>query len=112
MLPTLRAGEPTTSTFSMRVPTIDDPTRLRAEGTGSISVELIGTQPIRTVGGRVDAIVVRELFKTDLNVSKSTRETRRWYAPDGGLLLERWEETVRVLGIVVERSARTIRRLQ
>jgi hypothetical protein len=35
------------------------------------------------------------------------RTTDRWFAPNGGVVREAYEETVKVFGIVVERTGET-----
>lgn len=104
----LRGEDPVETSFDMRLPLLSNPDQLRAQGTGTLTMELAGRQRVWTPRGSVDAWLIREVFTTDLNVSSSRRETERWYEPEKGLVLERWRETVRAFGLVIERSSRTI----
>ncbi len=97
--------------LAMRLPRITDPQSVRASGTGVVDLEALGEQEIEFVDETITGFLVREVFRTDLSASKSERTIERWFDRERGLALERWSETVRVFGIVVDRSERTVRRL-
>lgn len=111
MPPRMRAGEPVVSEMSMRLPFINNPNRVRAQGTARKELELIGTQWIVYAGAEHLAIVVHEDFRTNLGPATSHRVSDRWYVPGIGLVLERWEERVKVLGIPIEHTTQALRRM-
>lgn len=107
----LRAGEPVVSEMSMRLPFISNPERVRAQGTARKQLELLGTQRIVYGGAEHVATVVREDFRTNLGPATSHRVSERWYVPGIGLVLERWDERVKVLGVPIEHTTQALRRM-
>jgi len=49
---------------------------------------------------------------SDLRAANAVRVTERWYTKELGLVAERYDETVRTLGIPVEQSVLTIVRTE
>lgn len=98
-------GTPATNRVKMTLPTIANARRIRERGTGEMTLEYVGDQIIETAGRRFECQKTREVFVSKLKNATATRTIERWYAPDEGLVAERWEEVVTILGgITAERS--------
>lgn len=111
MPPEFLMGQPIRSLMSMRLPTLANPEILRGQGTGVMELTLLGTQRVIYAGKPHRAWLIREVFTTDLGISSVRRVADRWYVPEVGLVLEKWEERVKALGLVIERSSRAMRRI-
>jgi len=111
MPPELSPGKSVTQNMTLRMPYLDDPRRLRAEGKGEMTLTYEADQPMTVGGRRVDARRVREVFATDVTAAKAVRTTERWFVPGLGRVGEQWVEEVRVLGLVSERTVQAVRLL-
>lgn len=98
-----------TREMTMKLPRLDQPTRLREKGTARSELTYAGDQLIATPGGAFEARLLREVFVSDLTNAIAKRTIERWFAEGVGLVAERWEEEVRVFGVVIERSVQGIR---
>lgn len=97
------------SEMSLRLPYLDRPGKLREKGTGRAEITYAADQRVRIGERSVDTRLLREIFTTTLTSAVATRTIERCFAPGKGLVAERWEEEVRVFGVVVERSVQAIR---
>lgn len=101
----LAPGESFTMSSKMVVHPIDKPKSIKERGTAKVVITLRGLQsPGR---GKEPADVVRTVFTADLQSADVTRTTDRWVAPGFGLVVEQYEESVKVFGVVVEKTAET-----
>ena len=113
MPPRLEAGVPIAGTQKMRLPLISNPRKLRERGEGEMTLIYTGDQTVRSVFGEVRAARILEVYTSRLKNATAVRTIERWYAHPHGLIAERWEEVVTILGgVVVERSRHAMRRLQ
>lgn len=107
---TLEPGATASSEQKMTLPTIANPKRIRERGTGRMDLTYIADQTITTPAGTFDAARTREVYTSKLKNATATRTIDRWHAPGVGLVAERWEETVTILGgITAERSVHAMR---
>ncbi|HBS29915.1 MAG TPA: hypothetical protein DEB06_10820 [Phycisphaerales bacterium] len=105
----LAPGAPFVQTMGLRMPLLENPRRIRAQGTGDMTLEHDADQPLTLDGRVIRCRRLREVFVTAVPPARAVRTTERWFAPGLGLVAERWREEVRVLGVVTERTERTIR---
>lgn len=104
-------AQPITRELRMRLPLLANPRRLRDRGIGTSELTYPHDQRVRTPAGIFNAHLLREVFTSRLGTATAVRTTDRWFAPEVGLVAERWTEEVRVLGVVVDRSRQAIRLL-
>lgn len=108
----LPAAETVTQEMSLRMPYLKDPRRLRTEGRGVMTLEYDADQTVTVNGKALEARRVREVFTTNVTAAKAVRTINRWFVPGLGMVAERWDEEVRVLGLTSERTERTVRLLK
>jgi len=92
-----------TMSSKMTVHPLDKPKSIKEQGMARVEISLRGTQAHRK--GAEASTVVRTVFTADLKSADVVRTTDRWFAPGAGMVREAYEETVKVFGVLVERSA-------
>lgn len=102
----LTPQSPFTQTVDMKVTT--EKGNPKERGKASLEMTLTARQDITISGQTLAADVVRSVFSADLQNAKVQRITDRWHVPDRGVVMETFEEQVRVFGLVVERTSQTI----
>lgn len=107
----LERGEVVTQKFAVRMPYLDNPRRLRAQGHGEMTLEYAADQSLRVSGKPVDARRVKEVFTTNVTAANAVRTIERWFVPGTGRVAERWDEEVKILGLISERTSQTVRLL-
>lgn len=105
----LQPGSPTTHRVAMRVVSAKSK-RERERGEGSIEITLEGNQQIKVNGRSLNAVKVRIVFHADLKAAAIVRTTDRWYVPGTGVVRERYEETVKILGVTSEETGQELMR--
>lgn len=104
----LAAGTPDVQTLRLRLPLIENPKRLREQGTTKRELTLLGTQPIRLGTRELSAWRIREVVTNNLGAARAVRTTDRWLTSELGSVAEHYEEEVKALGITVEKSRRVM----
>jgi hypothetical protein len=94
-----------TMSSRMTVHPLDKPKAIKERGMARVEITMRGMQALR--GGAGDAVVVRTVFTADLKSADVVRTTDRWFVPGEGLAREHYEESVKVLGVMVERTSET-----
>jgi len=97
-----------TKHMRIRLPRLDNPSKLKERGTATSITTIESIDLIETPSGPLEAVRVRTVFESQLRAASATRTTDRWYTNELGLVAERWDETVTAFGITIERSERTI----
>lgn len=106
----LAAGQMVSEEQKMTLPTIKDPKKIRERGTGRMELTYVGNQMVTTPVGTFECAKTREVYTSKLKNATAVRTMDRWYAAEIGLVAERWEETVTILGgVVVERTVHAMR---
>jgi hypothetical protein len=106
----LVAGETVSTEQKMTLPTIQNPKKIRERGTGRMELTYVGDQMMVTPFGTLECAKTREVYTSKLKNATAVRTMDRWYAAEIGLVAERWEETVTILGgVVVERTVHAMR---
>lgn len=107
-------GSPDVQRMRLRLPKIAEPRSLRAKGTARRELSCLGVQLVRHGDSEWRAACVREVMTNELDAARAVRTTDRWYDTAGvaGLVAERYEEEVTALGVTVERSSRTMVRVE
>jgi hypothetical protein len=103
-------GAPIERGLAIRVSPLHEPEKTSHKGRGTFTMEIVGRQRVRGPAGPVDAIVVRTTLDSRFGVASATSETETWLAHPEGLIAERSEEVIRVLGIETERKRWMYRR--
>lgn len=105
----LEQGVPVATDVEMEIASIDSPDRVTRTGTGTFVIELMGTESLQTEAGeRVKALRVRTTLDSVFGPARVVRYTDRWFRarPPYRVVGERFEETVRVFGLVTDRRER------
>lgn len=84
-----------------------NPKKTKERGTGSLEARFDGQQILPD--GR-SVLVYTTVLDLKLSAARSRRETVRWFAPGGEfrLVRERFEETIRVFGVIIESTEQTL----
>jgi len=83
---------------------LKDPKRVKTRGDAAVEARYNGVE-----AGSPDKLrVLTTTLDLNLTAARSRRTTTRWFHPDHGLLRERFEEQVRVLGVIIESSGQTM----
>jgi len=101
-----------TQAFQIRLPRISNPDSIRERGTAKSTATIESIDELITPIGRLTAVRIKIVFESDLRAANAVRVTERWYTKELGLVAERYDETVRTLGIPVEQSVLTIVRTE
>lgn len=98
------------SNASMRVASLTKQ-RERDKGSANRTVRVVRGERVRTPIGEWDATVVESVFSATLDMAVVTHRTSVWIVPGVGPVIERWESTVKVLGVPVPRDRGTAVRI-
>ena len=113
----LEPGAPATMSNEFIVHPVAHPSRVKQRGKATLSITLVGIEEVTLGSGSIDALHVRSELKIDFGVAAVDRVTDQWFAVGkgeerdgiGGIIAERYDETIKVLGIQTERHAGTMR---
>lgn len=94
-----------TMSSKMRVHPLDKPKVIKEQGMARVEITVRGVQAL--AAGADESVVVRTVFTADLKSADVVRTTDRWFVPAQGMVREVYEETVKVFGVVVERTGET-----
>lgn len=103
----LRAGAPRAAASSMRVERLSDG-GTRATGRAERSMRLRGLAEIELSGERLEAAVVEVVFSASLDAARVRRTSELFVVPGRGVVAERWEERLVVLGIFPKSTRETV----
>jgi len=106
----LRRDEEFISETSMRVDSMTTQ-RNRDNGDARRILRIVRGERIRTPAGEWDATVIESVFTATLDMAVATHRTTLWIVPNIGPVIERWEATVKVLGVSVPRDRGTAVRI-
>lgn len=99
----LESDAPFVMTSRMTVHPLKRPKAIKERGTARVEISLRGSEGQEGSG----AVVMRTVFTADLQSADVVRTTDRWFVRGEGMSRERYEETVKALGLIIERSAET-----
>lgn len=88
----------------MVVRPIDQPDRVKAQGTVRHVVCYEADETLRTPAGEYKAHRVMSRFEADLGASKIENVSDQWYVPGIGLVAERRHEQTRALGLLIRNN--------
>lgn len=108
--PVLRGESEFISDASMQVDAMSSG-RERDKGSARRTLRVVRGERIRTPIGEWDATVVESVFTATLGMAVATHRTTLWIVPDVGSVIERWEASVKVLGVPVPRDRGTAVRI-
>jgi len=106
---TLPPDESRTSDASLTVRPVRDPSTIRHSGEGGFRIELMGRERIEAGGETIEAYRVHTRLTVDLGVAQGVFEADRWWAEGVGLVAERLDERITVLGIPSKQTDMRIR---
>jgi len=101
----LEPGVPFTQSVGMKV--TDERGRPKEQGSATLETTLDAAQDLTLAGQTVETARVRSVFRANLKNARIVRTTDRWHIPGVGPVMEHFEEEVRVLGLIVERTSQT-----
>ncbi len=104
----LSTGNADVQTLRLRLPLIENPKRLREQGTTKRELTLLGTRSIRLGARELRAWRVREVVTNTLGAARAVRTTDRWLTAELGSVAEQYEEEVKALGFTVEKTRRVM----
>ena len=108
--PMLRSDDEFISEASMRVDSMSS-NRNRDNGSARRTLRIVRGERIRTPAGEWDATVIESVFTATLDMALATHRTTLLIVPNIGPVIERWEATVKVLGVSVPRDRGTAVRI-
>lgn len=112
---TLDPSAPAHASNAFIVHPIQDPERVKQRGDAKVTISMVGIERVSLEGGVVEAARVRSVLTIDFGVAAVERTTDQWFAlRDGsagirGLVAERYDEVIKVLGVQTERRTGTMR---
>lgn len=106
----LRGDAEFVSDASMRVESLSAQ-RERDQGTARRTIRVVRGERIRTPIGEWNATVVESVFTATLDMAVAKHRTTLWIVPGIGAVIERWEASVKVLGLPVPRDRGTAVRI-
>jgi len=98
------------SDASMRVDSLSTQ-RQRDRGSAHRTMRVLRGERIRTPIGEWNATIVESVFTATLDMAVATHRTTLWIVPGIGPVMERWEASVKVLGLPVPRDRGTAVRI-
>ncbi len=105
----LEPGTPARGTNRFIVHPLSDPERVKQRGNATVEITLVGREAVSLPDAVVQALRVRTRLEVDFGAAEVERTTDQWLMPGAGLIAERYDETIRVLGVPTERRHGTMR---
>jgi len=102
----LTPGSAWEGSSSMQVVRISDGSS-RAKGRAERSARIRGTATVELAGERLESVVVEVIFSANLDAARVRRTSELFVVPGRGIVAERWNERLVVLGIFPKSSGET-----
>lgn len=97
----LAAGDAVEQRVELTVRPIEHPDQIDHRGPATNQIKLAAGQDVKTPAGQFASLRVDAVFKADLSAAKVVNKTSTWYAPDLGMIAERYDDVAKTLGITV-----------